>query len=134
MGRSVLILVDTHVVVWLALEESRISKAAATAIVDARRADGLAISSVTLIELATLLSKGRVHLQVSSEAFMADVESRFIVLPITARICLRATAFPRDYPTDPMDRIIGATAIVQGLPLLTADRAIRNSRALRTIW
>jgi len=35
---------------------------------------------------------------------------------------------------DPADRIIGATALVEGLTLITADRAIRRSRAVRTIW
>jgi len=38
------------------------------------------------------------------------------------------------YPKDPADRIIGATALVEGLSLLTADREIRRSNALRTIW
>jgi PIN domain nuclease of toxin-antitoxin system len=38
------------------------------------------------------------------------------------------------YPKDAADRIIGATALVEGLPLLAADRAIRRSRALHTIW
>jgi hypothetical protein len=39
-----------------------------------------------------------------------------------------------DYPKDPADRIIGATALVEGLFLLTADRGIRRSKAVRTIW
>ncbi len=43
-------------------------------------------------------------------------------------------AFPREYPKDPTDRIIGATAMVEGLTLITANRAIRQSRALPTIW
>jgi predicted nucleic acid-binding protein len=41
---------------------------------------------------------------------------------------------PAAYPKDPADRIIGATALVEGLSLLTADRAIRRSRALQSIW
>ena len=41
---------------------------------------------------------------------------------------------PVAYPKDPADRIIGATALVEGLSLLTADREIRRSKALRTIW
>lgn len=129
-----MILVDTHVVVWLAFEETRISKAAASAIAEARREDGLAISGVTLLEMAMLYSKRRLRLEISLESLMEDVESRFIVLPITGRICVRATAFPRDYPIDPMDRIIGATALVENLTLITADRAIRKSRALSTTW
>jgi PIN domain nuclease of toxin-antitoxin system len=43
-------------------------------------------------------------------------------------------AMPREYPNDPMDRIIGATALVEGLKLVTADRAIRDSQAVSTVW
>jgi predicted nucleic acid-binding protein len=47
---------------------------------------------------------------------------------------VRALGLPAAYPTDPADRVIGGTALVEGLVLLTADRAIRRSRALHTIW
>jgi len=129
------ILVDTHVVVWLAFDQDQISRKARTAIDQARRdADGLAISDITLMELATLASKGRVRLDISLESFLQEVETRFVVLPITGRACARAIGLPASYPRDPADRIIGATALVEGLSLLTADRDIRRSRALRTIW
>jgi PIN domain nuclease of toxin-antitoxin system len=129
------ILLDTHVVVWLAFEHHKISRKARTAIDDARKnADGLAISDISLLELATLVSKGRIRLQISLESFLQEVESRFVVLPITGRACARAIALPAAYPADPADRIIGATALVEGIALLTADREIRQSKAVRTIW
>jgi PIN domain nuclease of toxin-antitoxin system len=129
------ILVDTHVVVWLALDQTQLSKNARAAIDDARRnGDGLAISDITLLELATLSSKGRIRLDISLESFLREVEARFIILPISGRACVRALGLPAKYPKDPADRIIGATALVEGLSLLTADRAIRRSRALQTIW
>jgi len=129
------ILVDTHVVVWLAFDQDQISRKARVAINDARKnADGLAISDITLLELATLVSKGRIRLNISLESFLQEVESRFVVLPITGRACARAIGFPATYPKDPVDRIIGATALVEGLSLLTADREIRRSRAVQTIW
>ena len=46
---------------------------------------------------------------------------------------VRALELPAAYPKDPTDRIIGATALIEGMPLLTADREIRRSRALHTI-
>ena len=130
-----MILVDTHVVVWLALDQTQLSKNARAAIDDARRnGDGLAISGITLLELAALSSKGHIRLDISLESFLREVEARFIVLPISSRACVRALGLPATYPKDPADRIIGATALVEGLSLLTADRAIRRSRALHTIW
>ena len=130
-----MILLDTHVVVWLAFDQSQLSRNAKAAIHDARQnGDGLAISDITLLELTTLSRKARIRLDISLESFLREVEARFIVLPISGRACVRALALPATYPKDPADRIIGATAIVEGLSLLTADREIRRSRALRTIW
>jgi PIN domain nuclease of toxin-antitoxin system len=129
------ILVDTHIVVWLAFDQAKLSKSARTAINDARKnGEGLAISDITLLELATLSSKGRIRLDISLESFLREVEARFIVLPISGRTCVCAVGLPDAYPKDPADRIIGATALVEGLSLLTADRDIRRSRSLHTIW
>lgn len=130
-----MILVDTHVVVWLAFDQDQLSRRARIAIDDARKnAEGLAISDITLLELATLANKGRIHLNISLESFLREVESRFVVLPISGRACARAIGFPATYPKDPADRIIGATALVEGLSLLTADREIRRSGTVQTIW
>jgi PIN domain nuclease of toxin-antitoxin system len=135
MGRPVLILLDTHVVIWLAQDQQRISSRAHDAITNAREGgQGLAVSSMTLLELARLASQKRIQLTPSLGAFLQEVERRFAVLPITGRICVQAFEFPANYPRDPADRIIGATALSEGLSLITADREIRNSRALPTIW
>jgi PIN domain nuclease of toxin-antitoxin system len=135
VGKIQVILLDTHVVVWLAFDQSQLSRNARAAINDAREnGDGLAISDITLLELTTLSSKGRIRLEISLESFLREVEARFIVLPISGRACVRALGLPETYPKDPADRVIGATALVEGMPLLTADREIRRSRALHTIW
>ena len=130
-----MILVDTHVVVWLAFDQKQLSKKARAVIDDARKnGDGLAISDITLLELAVLVSKGRIHLGIGLESFLQEVEARFVVLPISGRACARAIALPTVYPKDPADRIIGATALVEGLSLITADRNILRSKVVATIW
>jgi PIN domain nuclease of toxin-antitoxin system len=135
VGRSVLILLDTHVVVWLLSGDSRLSSRAQAAIHEARQSvRGLAISDFTLFELSLLFRKKQFSLTIDPEAFLSEVESRFVVLPVTANIALQAFELPSSYPNDPVDRIIGATALVEDLPLLTADAAIRKSRAVSTIW
>ena len=126
-----MILVDTHVVVWLAFDQNKVSRKARVAIDHARKsAAGLAISEITLLELATLARKGRIHL----ESFLEEVESRFVVLSMSGKVCARAAELPETYPKDPADRMIGATALVAGLSLLTADRQIHRSKAVRTVW
>jgi PIN domain nuclease of toxin-antitoxin system len=130
-----LILLDTHVVIWLAQDYRRISLTAQKAIGKAREKDrGLAVCGITLVEIVRLASHGRIHLTPSVETVLSEIEHRFLVLPITGNIALQAFNLPLGYPKDPVDRIIGATALVEDLLLVTADRGIHKSRAVPTIW
>jgi len=130
-----LILLDTHVVLWLADGDGKLSVRARAAIEEERRnGAALAICDVTLAELATSYAKRRFSLTLPFDIFLDETESRFAVLPITARIAARTLALPASYPNDPADRLIGATALIHGLKLVTADRAIRKSGAVPTIW
>jgi PIN domain nuclease of toxin-antitoxin system len=135
VGRSLLILLDSHLVIWLGQDYRQISAKAEAAIKDARKKErGIAISSITLVEIARLSSYGQVNLRPDAETVFAEIERLFVVLPITANIARQSYALPSSYPQDPADRIIGATALIEDIPLLTADREIRKSRALPTIW
>ncbi|MGO9086858.1 MAG: type II toxin-antitoxin system VapC family toxin [Candidatus Sulfotelmatobacter sp.] len=130
-----MILLDTHVVIWLALDPGRISARARAEIEESRSHGlGLAISDISLLEIAAIVSKGRVTLNASLETFLSEIEARFAVLPMTGRVCARTQQLPASYPKDPADRVIGATSLVEGIPVVTADREIRRSKALRTVW
>ncbi|MGB9028762.1 MAG: type II toxin-antitoxin system VapC family toxin [Acidobacteriaceae bacterium] len=129
-----MILLDTHIVVWLAFEPDRLSKRAREAIRAARDEGGLAIAGISLLELAWLGEKGRVETTLSVESFVRQCARKMTVLPITAEIAARAVSFPDSYPKDPQDRLIGATALVEGIELVTRDQHIRKSGMVPVIW
>lgn len=131
-----MILLDTHVLAWLVTEPTRLSRPAASAIRRARSADGVAIADVTLWELALLFTRGILRAQGTVEKTIQDLlaESAVIVKPITSGIAAIACELPRDYPNDPADRLIGATAIGEGLSLVTRDERISMCSRIRTIW
>lgn len=130
-----MILLDTHVVLWLGLEQNRLSKKALDAIDEARQnRKGMAISDATLMEIAQLSHRKRIEFPAGLESFLVEVERRFVVLPITGKIAMQAFELPASFPKDPVDRVMAATALIEDIPLLTADGEIRRSRAVPTIW
>ena len=129
-----MIVADTCVVIWLAFAPEQLSSAAAEVLEQARSQGGLAISGVTLYEVAWLAKRGRIELSSALGSVLSQIEANFIVLPVTGSVAQRAAELPAAYPGDPMDRIIGATALDRGVPLVTKDRAIRRAKALQTIW
>ena len=129
-----MILLDTHVLVWAAEGSDRLSRSAASAIRRARQHGGLAVSAITVWELAFLLSKGRIRSYGTIEASLRLLLEDVAVLPITPEIAAIAAQFPENYPGDPGDRLIGATARAEGLSLITRDENIRKSPLLKTVW
>ena len=129
-----MILLDTHVLVWLQVEPRRLTRAASSAIRRAERAGGLAISAISLVELAGLLYRGRVGHSGNIEATIREYTERVTVKPMTLDVAVLTVHFPPDFPSDPMDRIIAATARAENLPLLTADERILGCPLLKTIW
>jgi PIN domain nuclease of toxin-antitoxin system len=131
-----LILLDSHVLVWLVADPERLSRQAASAIRRARMNDGLAISAITVWELASLFSRGIIRSQTTVESSVQNLLTRsgVVILPITAEIAAIGTQFSVDYPKDPADRLIGATAMAEGIALVTKDERLRAFHLLKTIW
>jgi PIN domain nuclease of toxin-antitoxin system len=129
-----MILLDTHVLVWAAGDADRLSRTAASEIRRARRDGGLAISAITLWELAFLFTRERIQMYGTLESSLRLLIAGVTVIPITPEIALLAAQFPDDYPGDPGDRLIGATARAEGMTLITRDVNIRKSPLLKTVW
>jgi len=129
-----MILLDTHALIWLARDPSKLSKAAAEAIRVSVQNGGLAVSAMTLWELALLATHDRLNLKEPVDDFVEELTSRTAIRPITPRIAILANQLPATYPNDPCDRLIGATAMSEGIALITKDRTIRNCKQIKTIW
>lgn len=129
-----MILLDTHVLIWLAFVPDKLSKAAREAIHESVRTGGLGISAITLWEAAWLVTHSRIDFTGTPDAFLEEISSRTAVLPITPQVAVLANQLPATFPSDPSDRLIGATALAEGIPLVTKDRTIRNYKQIKTIW
>jgi PIN domain nuclease of toxin-antitoxin system len=77
--------------------------------------------------VSSKLPQGRKNVDVSVGSFVKKCASYIQVFPITQEIAVRSVQFPASYPKDPQDRIIGATAIVEGIRLLTHNKTIVKS-------
>jgi PIN domain nuclease of toxin-antitoxin system len=129
-----MILLDTHVLVWMASEPKRLSRRARQAIREARQTTGVAVATITLWELAWLAENGRIQISATVESFVRETVARVILKPITPEIAALAVRLPAAFPRDPADRVITSTAMTEGTPLVTADARIRQSKLVQTIW
>ena len=131
-----MIVVDTHVVVWDALKPEKLSRRAKKAIAEANEGDGIIFCDISLWEIAMLIHKGRISIDIDYLQFIKLVfdSNNYILKSISPEIADLSSRLFQNVNKDPADRIIAATAIFNNLELITYDKSMRQSRKVKTIW
>ncbi len=131
-----MIVLDTCVLIWDALEPKKLSRAAKVAIKSANEQDGIWFCEISLWEIAMLMNKKRLVPGTSYAQFIQLVlnSNQYHLVGMNPEIAELSTNLPSQINADPADRIIAATAIVKKTPLVTADKNLRFAGAVTTIW
>lgn len=127
------VLLDSHVLHWWASEPEFLSRPAAEAVTTA---DALAVASISWFELGWLAQHERIIVTVPIRSWLQELSDQVRTVGITPAIAATAVALPNSFPGDPADRLIYATAIEHGWPLVTKDERLRRHRHPRqiTVW
>ena len=120
------LLLDTHAWIWLVRGDGRIAAPVLEAIFEAAGARTLFVSVMSIWEVSLLASKGRLILNRPCLEWVhaALLRSGTEVMALTSEIAVECNGLPGRFHDDPADRIIAATARVEGLTVVTRDRQI----------
>jgi PIN domain nuclease of toxin-antitoxin system len=127
------LLLDTHVWIWLSLEDKKsLSPKAMTAL---RRASHKWISAISCWELAKLVEKERIGFSIPTLTWIQRSMQEYTIqlVELTPEIAVESTRL-RGIHADPADQIIAATSRVTGMPLVTSDKRLRQLQGVETIW
>ena len=133
MSRLLMILLDTHVLVWLDQGSERLGKKARRMIEQSHQKEEVAIAAVSFWEIGMLIEHGRLRFAGSlAEWRVSLLNSGFVELPADGKVALAAASL-KGFSGDPVDRLISATALNQKARLVTADDRLLGHRSLKTI-
>jgi len=127
---------DTHTALWHLFGDSRLSPVAAEYILEAARTRRkIAVSSITLAEIVYLVEKNRLPAEAYNTlaSALADPEHVFAEAVFTAAIVESMRQVPRSEVPDLPDRMIAATALYFGVPVISRDGRILTS-SVPTVW
>ena len=129
-----MILLDTHIFVWLNQNDPRLSNHHRQ-VIEQEREHGLGISTISLIEITRLVSAKRIILPLPIQEWfeIALSQEGIILISITPEIAVEAQTLPGDFHKDPADRIIVATERVSDILVVTVDKKILYYSYVKTI-
>jgi PIN domain nuclease of toxin-antitoxin system len=128
------LLLDTHILIRWLIEPRRLSREQTRVLERAlRMMEPVAISAITLLEIAVLVSEGHLRLKTTLDEFFSDLQGNPAVqeLPLSYEVAVEIAFLGA--LKDPADRAIAATARVHGLRLLTSDQRIVESGLVAVI-
>lgn len=131
-----MIILDTHTWVWWVSNPEKLSAPARERIEKAVINKNIFISSISAWEVAMLTARGRLKLTMDARDWIAKSESLPFLhfIPVTNQIAVKSVNLPGKLHSDPADRIIIATSIIQGATLITADEKILDYPHVETLW
>ncbi len=131
-----MIVLDTHALVWWLADASQLSNKARAAIKIAARRGEVTASAASILEIATLVRRGRLALSLQLDDWLATARSlpELAITPVNADIAARAGSYGDGVHGDPIDRLIVATAQLGKARLVTADTAMRTQKLVPCIW
>lgn len=128
-------MLDTHILLRWLTDPKRLSREQSRILNEvAQRIEAMAISAISLVELAVLYADGSLKTKLSMDELFSELEANpaFRILPVTIDIA-REVSYLRALLRDPADLVIVATARVHGLRLLTSDQRIIDSKVVSAI-
>jgi len=130
------IVIDSNIVIWYFGEYSRLSTRAETMIDDVVESGTVFVASITIVELTYLIEKNRIPPDVLNKLREAldDDSTSFRLVELTRGVADEIQNIDRSIVGDMPDRIIAATALHLGLPLITSDDNIQKLTNVETIW
>ncbi len=128
-------LLDTHILLWWLGEDPRLSQEQRHVLDQADATNPLWVADITLWEIATLFSLGRIKLHLPLREWLEQATAPPLVqrVPITPAVAAEVAALPDSFHRDPADRIIVATARILGATLVTRDRRIVEAGLVPTL-